>query len=228
MNGNEKRILASVLVGIAIPTAIYIVLQKTPVVHFAYTTLILAALFAGASLWKLSQSGRKEYLTNLAFPLALKSYLIATVAMAVVFVALNLTGVWTIGVMYYVALYVILLSLTAWKLFAIGAAQEAIVAVGDKVKAQTTGWKMLQADVDSLLLSAPAELKQELTAVRDAIRYADPRSIPEIAPIDATIASDIASLKTLSASGKVAEAKALCTQIQNSIKDRANRLNMLK
>ncbi len=228
MNGQEKRILAGVLVGMAIPTAIYIILHKTAVVHFAYVSLLIAVLFSGASLWQISKGGRKEYLTNLAFPLVLKSYLSASIAMAVVFVALDLAGVWTNSVSCYMALYVIVLALTAWKLLAIGAAQEKIHEVGDNVKAQTSGWKMLQADVDSLLLNTPEALRKDITAVRDAIRYADPRGIPEVASIDSAIAKDIAELKALAASGKVAEAQTVCERLQTSVKDRANRLKTLK
>ena len=228
MNSQNKRILAGVLVGIAIPTAIYIALPKSAVVHFAFFSLLLAIVIAGASLWRISQGGKKDYITNLAIPLALKSYLLATIAMAVAFTLLHITGTWSINIMYYVALYVIVLALTAWKLLAIGAGQEKIQAVGESVKTQTTGWKMLQADVDSILLTAPSELKADIAAVRDAIRFSDPMTKPEIASLDTAIAKDVSELKALVSAGKVAEAQALCARLQATIKDRNNRLKMLK
>ncbi len=224
----RKRILAGVLVGFAIPTVIYILLPKTAVVHFAYVSLLLAVVVAGMSLWQINSGGKKEYLTNLAFPLALKACLLATVSMAVVFTVLQITGVWSINVMYYAALYVIVLALTAWKLLAIGAAQEKIQAVGDAAKAQTTEWKSMQADADAILQTAPSELRNDITAVRDAIRFSDPMSKPEIAALDAAIAKEISELKALASSGKAAEAQALCAKIQTAIKDRNERLKILK
>ena len=228
MNSQEKRIIAGVLVGIAIPTAIYLLLPKTAVVHFAYISLLLAAVVAGATLWRLSKGGKKDYLTNLAFPLSLKSYIALSALMAVVFSTLDVAGVWSIGWSYYAVLYLILLAVTAWRLLAIGAGQEKSQAVGEAVKAQTSGWKMLQADADSILLAAPAELKADITAVRDAIRFSDPMAKPEIAAQDAAIAKDLSELKALASAGKAAEAQSLCAKLQAAIKDRNNRLKMLK
>ena len=51
MNQYLKRIIAGVFVAIAIVSALYILIRKTPVVHTAYASLLLAALIIGASLW---------------------------------------------------------------------------------------------------------------------------------------------------------------------------------
>ena len=51
MNAYQKRIIAAVVVGIAVVTAVYIPMNKDAVVHTAYATLVLAALISGASLW---------------------------------------------------------------------------------------------------------------------------------------------------------------------------------
>ena len=130
---------------------------------------MLAALLAGASLWQLSKSTASDYITGLAFPLVLKTYLVATIAMAVVFVVLDLTGLWSIQIMWYGALQVIIICLTAWKLLAIGAAQDAIRDVGEQVQAKVSNWKLLQADVDAILQTAPAGLQRDISAVRDAM-----------------------------------------------------------
>ena len=52
MNQNQKRIIAAVLVGVAIVSAIYIPLKKDLIVHTAYASLLIAVLLAGASLWQ--------------------------------------------------------------------------------------------------------------------------------------------------------------------------------
>ena len=148
MTNHQKRILAGTLVGMAIPTAIYLVLPKSPVVHTAYVFLLFSAILAGASLWRISTSTRQDYVTNLAFPLALKQYLAATVALAVVFTLLDLLGTWSMEWTWYAALQVILLCFTAWRLLSIGAGQEEINRVGENVKAQVIRWKMIQAEAE--------------------------------------------------------------------------------
>ena len=228
MNSYQKRIVAAMVVGLAIVTAVYIPIQKDTVVHTAYGSLLLAIILSGASLWQLSKTTAQDYITSVAFPLALKAYLGLTVFMAVLFVALDLTGVWSISFLWYAAVQVIVIGLTAWKLLAIGAAQEAIQQVGAQVQATVSNWKLLQADVDAILQSAPAEMRKELTEVRDAIRYADPMSRPEVAAQEKDIAMGIGQLQELVKANKADEVKAVCTTLQNVIKDRANRLRVLK
>ena len=228
MNSYQKRIVAAMVVGLAIVTAVYIPIQKDTVVHTAYGSLLLAIILSGASLWQLSKTTAQDYITSVAFPLALKAYLGLTVFMAVLFVALDLTGVWSISFLWYAAVQVIVIGLTAWKLLAIGAAQEAIQQVGAQVQATVSNWKLLQADVDAILQSAPAEMRKELTEVREAIRYADPMSRPEVAAQEKDIAMGIGQLRELVKANKADEAKAVCKTLQDVIKDRANRLKVLK
>ena len=228
MNSYQKRIVAAMVVGIAIVSAVYIPIQKDAVVHTAYGSLLLAILFSGVSLWQLTKTAAQDYITSVAFPLALKTYLGLTIFMAVLFVTLDLAGVWSISFLWYAALSVIIIGLTAWKLLAIGAAQDAIQQVGAQVQTTVSNWKLLQTDVDAILQSAPAEMQKELTEVRDAIRYADPMGRQEVAVQEQELAVGIGQLRELVKANKADEAKAVCTKLQNVINDRANRLKALK
>lgn len=227
MNGQKMRILAGCLAGFAIVTAIYVLMTKTPIVHFAYFTLMLSVVLSGGTLWMISEGGKKKYFTNLAFPGALVGYLIATIAMAVVFCLLD-AGEISIGLKYYCVLYIIVLALTLWRLLVLGAGQEKILEIEEKTKIQTSSWRVLQADAESILRAAPSDLRSDVSAVRDAIRYGDPMSIPEVAEIESSVSADLMMLKTVVAEGNSSEAKALCAKIQNSVKDRATRLKLLK
>ena len=228
MNQNEKRIIAAVVVGIAIVTAIYIPLKKDIVVHTAYATLVLAAMLSGASLWQLEKKIAQDYITNLAFPLALKLYLGLTVVMAVLFVLLDLTGVWSISFSWYAALQVVIIGLTAWKLLAIGVAQDAILTAGEQVQSSVSNWKLLLADAEAILKTTPAGLQRDVSDMRDAIRYADPISRSEVTTQEQEIAGGLEQLRELVRENKVTEAKLLCSQIKDAIADRANRLKILK
>ena len=228
MNSYQKRILAGVGVGIAIVSAVYIPLKKDAVVHTACASLLLAALLSGASLWQLSKSISRDYVTAVAFPLAVKSYLWATIGMAVLFVGLDLADVWSMPFAWYSALQVILIGVTAWKLLAIGAAQEAICHRGEEVREAVSQWMLIQADADAILRAAPAGMRKEISAVRDAIRYADPMSHPDVLEQDDRIVDALRTLRTLAAENKVDEVVALCGNVQNLIRERADRLRGLK
>ena len=228
MNTQQKRILAAALVGIAIPSAILIPLQKDNLVFTAYAFLLLAVVISAASLWQLSCEGSKNYLTGLAFPLALKLYLLSTIGMAVVFVVLDLTETWYLPPLWYAAIQVAIIGFTTWKLLAIGAGQEEIVRVGDAVKEQTSNWKMLLADTETILTTIPSSMRKSLSEVRDAIRYADPISHSAIASLDESIFNAIAQLKNLISENKEAEVSALCKQIIADVHDRTSRLKRLK
>ena len=228
MNSYQKRIVAAVVVGIAIVTAFYIALEKDTVVHTAYGTLVIAALLSGASLWQFSKTNARDYITDIAFPLALKFYLAVTVLMAIVFVGLDLSKIWSISFVWYAALQVAVIGVTAWKILAIGAAKDVIQQVGEQVQASVSNWKLLQADADAILQSAPADMRRDVADVQDAIRYADPMSRPEVAAQEKEIADCLGQLREVVRENKADEAKVLCTRIKDAIRDRANRLRILK
>ncbi|MBQ7177964.1 MAG: hypothetical protein IJS08_11175 [Victivallales bacterium] len=228
MNQCQKRIIAAVVVGIAIVSAIYIPIHKDAVVHTACVSLLLAVFLSGASLWQLENKVKEDYITNLAFPLALKSYLCVTAVMAVLFVLLDLTGVWAIQFSWYAALQVIIIGITAWKVLAIGAAQEAILQTGEQVQANVSNWKLILADVDAMLKTVPNDIRRDVSEVRDAIRYADPMSRPEVEPQEKEISAILGQLKETLRENKSDEAKKLCAQIKDAVADRANRLKILK
>lgn len=224
----QKRILAGAFIGIAILTAILIPLPKDNLVFTAYVFLLLAVIISAASLWQLSVSGAKNYLTSLAFPLALKGYLVLTILLAIVVVTLDLTGTWHLSPLWYAVINIVITGFTAWKLLAIGAGQTAITRVGDEIKKQTDDWKMLLADTESLLTTVPASMKESVSEVRDVIRYADPISHPDIAKLDESIRTGVIQLKKLVAENNESEVSALCQKIIDNVRDRSDRLKLLK
>ena len=228
INQHQKRIIAGVVVAFAIVSALYVPIQKSPVVHTAYASLLLGALIAGASLWQLSDASRHDYITALAFPLALKTYLTMTVAMAVAFVTLDLAGIWSISFPWYAALQIILLGFTGWKLLAIGSAADAIRQLDEHLQPNVTNWRLLQADAEAILRTAPSGIQRELSDMREAIKYADPMSRMEVLAQDREIEKCLGELRELLRIGRVEEAKSLCGRIADVVRDRANRLKILK
>jgi len=228
MTSQKKRIIAGCIVGIAVVTAFLLLLDMTPLVICAYVFLLMDVLLAGGALWQLSNAGRKGYITGVVFPMALRPYLIFSLSLAVVMVSLEIGKVWTMPWTWYAAIQILALGFTAWKLLAIGAGHDEIHRVGEEVRAKVVSWKLLQADAEAILKETPEGLKSDISAVCDAIRHADPMSMPETASIEDGISRNVGELKSLVLEGKTDEAKALCTKIRNAIRDRANRLKILK
>ena len=65
-------------------------------------------------------------------------------------------------------------------------------------------------------------------AVRDAVQYADPMSNPALDSLEQEIRSNIAQLVRLVEEKKTSEIYALCVTIQDQIKDRTKRLQILR
>ncbi|MBP5640726.1 MAG: hypothetical protein J6X55_14695 [Victivallales bacterium] len=228
MTNYQKRIIAACVVGIVLATAFFFLVKTDILVICAYAVALLDMVLATASLWQLSKTSKSGYVTDMAFVLALKCSLALSLILAVVFVCLDISGLWVMPWIWYLAIQMVILAFTAWRMLAIGAGAEAIKNVGKEVAANVTSWKMLQADADALKREAPEALVKDISAVCDAIRYADPMSKPEVASIDDTIKKIIGDLKGMVHEEKADEAKVLCINIQNSIRDRAERLKSLK
>lgn len=225
MNNYQKRILAAGLVAAAILTAVYILVDWSPVIHCAYLFLLMDAGLACGALWQLSRVNKDGYLTGLAFPLALKGLLLAAAAAAVLVAALDLAG-WSMPWKWFCVIEIIILGVVCWRLLAIGAGEEVIQEVGNQVKTQTAVWMMLRADTEAFLCDAPAAAQPDFTRVRDVIRYADPMSIPEVTAIETDIQARLRQMRELATQGE--DTSAIARQIENLVHDRANRLKLLK
>ena len=226
MTTQQKRILAGGLVGLVAATAVFIPLPKHPLIVTAYLFLLLAVVVATAALWRLSLVNRETYLTTLAFPLALKASLALSVAAAVVFCALHLAGVWSMPVLWYVLLQIAVLCVTAWKLLLVGAGKEMIDAAGASTKAATGTWKLLVVDAEAALAVAAPEACREVEGVVEALRYADPVSLPEVSELEEKVRERLARLKGLAQEQK--DLSGLCQEIKDAVRERAARLKALK
>ena len=106
--------------------------------------------------------------------------------------------------------------------------KELVETTGETAAMKYSSWKSLLADVESVLAKVAPESQNDVTAVRDAVKYADPMSNPALDALEQEIRSNITQLAGLVEEKKASEVSALCVKIQNQIKDRAKRLQTLK
>ena len=224
----RTRILAGLLVGIVVLAVIYLALGKydDPFILVSGAFLLLDLGLACGVLWQITAEGKDGYLTNLAFPYVVRGALALSAGLSLAVTVLYLTGTWDFPLPWFVVLQILVFGFGAWKLLAVGAGRSEIDAVGARVKAQTGNWKLLMADAESLARETPEKARPDVQRVRDAIRFADPMSLPETAAIEQEISQKLVQLKKLALDGE--DTTMVAQQLVNAVQDRATRQKLLK
>lgn len=228
MNAYQKRTLIAAFVALLVLTALFILIPKTPIVIAGYLFSILGIVEFFGSLAYLAGSTKKDYLVNTAFPYITRGYAIITIAFSFLIAALDCFELWTMPIGWFIFVQIILAAILIVKFLMIVTGKELIETTGERVSVKYSKWKQLLADVEAVLSTVAPESKNDVIAVRDAVKYADPKSISELDELEQEICSSIAELARLVEDKKTAEVSALCVKIQNQIKDRAKRLQSLK
>jgi hypothetical protein len=88
-------------------------------------------------------------------------------------------------------------------------------------------WKSLIVDVDAIAQSTP-EFSKDIKPVIDAIKYSDPMSNSQLAEYEDAIKDSIIRLNQAAAEKEADRVSELCVTLQRQIKDRNNRVKLLK
>ena len=228
MNSYQKRTLVAAVVALMVLTALLILIPKTTIVIAGYLFSILGIVEFFGSVAYLAGSSKKDYLVNTAFPYVTRGYAIAAIVFSFLIAALDCFDIWTMPVGWFIFVQIIFAAVLIVKFLMLGTGKELVETTGDTVAAKYSNWKSLLADVEAVLTKATPESQNDVTAVRDAVKYADPMSNPALDEIELEIRSNIAELARLVEEKKNSEICALCVTIQAQIKDRTKRLQRLK
>jgi len=228
MNKNFTRIGVGALLGIALLTVLVILLEKTPLLWAAYVWSVWAVvMFAiGVGFW--ATGSKIKFVLNAAYPLVLRSYLIATLLIAVIFCGLAYAEVWTIKWGWFCLIEFAVLAVAAWKLQAMDSARDAILATEEAVKVNTVSWKMLVADISAIAGRAAAVDKKTVRRAMESIRFADPVEHPAAVGIAEQINGKVGELGAAVDAGESEKIAELCTAIERLVKERANKLMIVK
>lgn len=228
MNSYQKRTLVAAVVAILVLTALLILIPKTSIVIAGYLFSILGIVEFFGSFAYLACSTKKDYLVNTAFPYVTRGYAIAAIAFSFLIAALSCFGIWTMPIGWFIFVQIIFAAILIIKILMLDTGKELVETAGEEVAVKYSSWKLLLADVEAILAKTASESRRDVSAVRDAVKYADPMSNPVSESIEQEIRSNIAQLSILVEEKKASEVSALCVRIQDQIKDRANRLQILK
>ena len=227
MNNHQKRLLIGFFIAVGVLTALFLLLEKTPLAITAYCFSLLAPAVFFGMLWQVASGNKGNYITNAAFPLCMYPYCLCNLAICGSFTLLD-QFLWSIPVGWFIFVHIVLIAFFAWRFLTLDAGREEIERIGKNVRLKTVNWKMIAADVESLKNAAPNIYHQDLQNVIDAIRYADPVSCEELANLDDEIKDNITMLEIKLRENKDDEIKMLCLKIQRQIKERNTKSKILK
>ena len=219
MNHNFRIFLGGVI-GVVILTVLFFLLPRDGVLITAYVFALFAvAVMCISLLWTANRSGG-EYVTSAAFPVAAYSYASLNIVVSVLVVALKYFDFYALSTGWFCFIHILIAGLFGWKILAMDAGREIIEERGAEVAVKTSNWKKLVMDLTSIASIADTEVKSQVTAVKDAARYADPMTCDELFDIESTIADKIAKLGSAVKAHSNAEIPTMCQELLLEIKQR--------
>ena len=137
-NSAQNRVVIGFVVWAAVVSALFIPLEGTTALLWSVGgALLLAGLLAACTVWIFTEGRRNKYLTNWMFLAFLVPCLLASVVVSLTIGALAYYGVWTMDLLWFGAVQVVLLGWLAIRLLLAGTAQDVILNDGAKVAQET-------------------------------------------------------------------------------------------
>jgi hypothetical protein len=228
MNNTIRVVLIGVILAV-IFSLLFLVSLPLPNFYIAYAfALIGIAVLVGVSINVVRKNLRIPQ--DLVFAPPALIYFILNLVLSVI----GLILLFAFPILFLI-LHIILLALfVAWFIILSGG-KEIIDNVGDRAKEKVFSLRMMLADVDAIKAKTSdlpdegkAKAQKELSAVYDALRYSDPMSHPRLAQYEDAIKNSIIQLDKAVEDGNLEKISSLSVQIQRQIKDRNNRVLLMK
>ena len=227
-SNHRIRLFAAFFIAEVIFTGFFLLIPKTPVVITSYCFGLLAPVALLLAMLEMTTANKRNYIIKAVFYPAAITYMLCNYLAGVIFSALDLSGAWSIHAGWLLLIHAIMLALLAWRYLTLDAGSEQIEELGERVAAKVINWQMIRADVENLKSYAPGHCHNDLQAVIDAIRYADPMSHESMAAYDEAIKDSVLMLEVKLNGQQYDEVAMLCLKIQKQIKDRNTRMELLK
>ena len=228
MNKNFSRIIIGTLLGAVLLTALMILLQTNTLLWVAYIWSIWALTVFAIALGFWATGSKLKYVLFSVYPKIVTSYLICTLLIALFFSVLSYAEFWTISWRWFCLIEFAVLAVTAWKLQALDAGTDKILAVEEKIKVNTVNWEMLLADISIVVDKTADADKKNVVRTMETIRFADPIGHSAVVEIEKSIKNKISELGIAVTASDSEKIHTLCTEIENLVKERSTKLMILK
>ncbi|MDR1581152.1 MAG: hypothetical protein LBS35_12410 [Synergistaceae bacterium] len=223
-NKRYATLIALILAGVA--SLLFLVVRITPLFLIAYAF----ALFGIGGFWLSSVylfENMGDYPWLAAFPVALLRYLAIEVLFSAVFVILEQLPVFRLPPVWFFLIHVVIAAYFAVNLILLKGGKEIIERRDEVVREKTRTLAFLLADVSAILERTP-EMAKDIRPVADALRYSDPMSHPSLERYENDIKDSVILLEQAASEKDAEKASTLCVTLLRQIKDRNNRVKLIK
>jgi hypothetical protein len=209
-----------------VATLFFAVIPVTPLFITAYIFAVIGIGLLTFGNWFILKYDN-NYPWIAAFPITTIRYAVTNVAISVLFLLLENIAKWSIPFVWFLLILVIVLAIFSIKLIVIKGARDVIVDVDDRVKQKVVALKMLVADIENIQQNSP-QYAAVIKPVYEALKYSDPMGNEMIAQYDQKISDSISILEISTNSGDDKAVSDICVTLLNQIKDRNNRVKIMK
>ncbi|MBE6392384.1 MAG: hypothetical protein E7042_09350 [Lentisphaerae bacterium] len=228
MNHNQRIFLAGIIGVIVFTAPLLLFSHVSKLLLTSYVASLVATAAVTAALYLGANRKQGMFVTTAGMILVVWIYAFSNLFYSGVILLLHYTNAWQMPVKWFILGHIILAALCAWKLLAADAGKEEIEKSELKLKENISQWKNLQMQCADLALKSPAPVRKTLENVKDAIRYADPVTAPQLAEIESAIAENITRLSQALQAGDNEKTEKLSGEILLQIKQRSEIAKSLK
>jgi hypothetical protein len=218
-------LIALIMAGVAsLPFLVVREVTTLFLIAYGFTLLGIAAFWwSGMSL----VGNAERYPWGMAFPATVCRYLIVEVVFSAVFVLLEQLSLFRLPVTWFSLIHAVILAFFTIRLVLLKSGGEIIERRGAVIRENVSALSFLRADVSAILEKMPG-MARDIQPVADALRYSDPMSHPSLAPYENAIKDGVIQLEQAASQNDTEKISSLCVTLLRQIKDRNNRLKLVK
>lgn len=228
MTHNKRIFLAAIIAVIVFTTPLFLLTPVTGLLIAAYIAALGATAAVTAAMYLAANRKSGMFVTTAGLTLVVWHYGTLNLIYSCVILGLYYSGKWQMPIGWFIFGHIIIAAFYGWKLLAADAGREEIEKTEVKVKESISNWKQLQLKTSSLASQAKPPVKKAVESVKDAVRYADPVSAPQLAEIESAIEANIDSLSRSLQAGEEEKTQQLVNELLLQIKQRSDISKSLK
>jgi hypothetical protein len=224
-NKRYTTLVALILAGVA--SLLFLVVREvTPLFLTAYAFALagIAGFWLG-SVYLFENMAAYPWLA--AFPALLLRYLVIEILFSAVFVVLEQLSIFRLPPVWFFLVHAVIAAYFAVNLIFLKGGKEIIERRGEAVREKTQALAFLLADVSAILERTP-EMAKDIRPLADALRYSDPMSHPSLESYENGIKDGVIRLEQAASEKDAEKVSSLCAALLRQIKDRNNRVRLLK
>ena len=228
MNKNIVRITVGAALGIVLIFILVFLLRSTLLIWIAFAWSVWALLAFSLALGFWAKGRQTRYVLNFAYPAVVSGYLSSILVVSAVFVILEQLYIFSIPYGWFCLIQLAVTAFFAWRLQAMDDGRQAILNVEKTVKCNSVNWKVMITEITAVAERSSAADRDRVSRAADAVRFADPMEHEAVASLTAEIYSCISALGNVVDAGESEKIAGYCDQIERKVKERANKLMILK